>query len=149
MSEGSYYLRLSGLLQRFMRSLHVHAQHYSLSQKVSYSEFRVLFFLRSGQPVEMNKIRKNLSVTGAFATSLADQLVKHKLVVRQRNDRDRRKVTIVLTDKGKLYLAKLEAHRKQFFRVLVDGLKEEDKRMMERGISILVDSLESMKDFNV
>ena len=149
MSDRLYYLRLSGLLQRLMRSLHVQAYRPSLRQGVSLSGCRLLFLLRSGEPVEMNKIRKNLSVTGAFTTSLADQLVKHKLVVRQRNDRDRRKVTVVLTDKGKLYLAKLEAHRKQFFRVLVDGLKEEDKRTMERGISILVESLESMKNFNV
>jgi DNA-binding MarR family transcriptional regulator len=67
-----------------MRSLRVRAQRYSLTQKVSPSEFRALFLLGSGQPVEMNKTRKSLSVSGAFATSLADQLVKHKLVKRQR-----------------------------------------------------------------
>lgn len=145
MFERSYYLRFSGLLQRLMRSLHAYARRYSLSQKVSSSEFRVLFLLRSGKAVEMNKIKKDLSVTGAFATNIVDRLVRHKLVVRQRNNKDRRKVTITLTDKGKHCLAKLEAHRKQFFRALVDGLKEDDKRIMESGISILVTSLESIK----
>jgi len=97
----------------------------------------------------MNEIKKDLSATGAFATSLADRLVKHRLVERQRNDIDRRKVTIALTDKGKYYLAKFEAYRKRFFKALVGELKKEDKRIMERGVSILVDSLESMKRFNV
>ena len=147
MSERPYYLRLSELLQRLMRSLHVYSQRYSLSQKVSFSEFRALFLLRSGKPIEMNKIRKSLSVSGAFATSLADQLVKHKLVERQRDGKDRRKVSLALTDKGKHYLAKFETHRKQFFRALIDGLKEEDKRIMEKGMSMLVDSLESMEKF--
>jgi len=147
--EESYYLRLSGLLQRLMRSLHARAQHYSLSQRVSFSEFHVLSLLRSGKPVEMNRIRKDLSISGAFATNLADQLVKHKLLARQRDDKDRRKVTVALTDKGKHYLAKFEAHRKQFFRVLVGGLREEDKRMIESGISMLIDSLESMENFDV
>jgi len=41
-------------------------------------------------------------------------------------------------------LAKLEKHRKQFLEMLVNGLKEKDKKRMERGILILVDSLESM-----
>lgn len=149
MSERSYYLRLSGLLQRLMQSLHDYAQRYSLSQKVSPSEFRVLFLLGSGQPVEMNKIRKSLSVSGAFATNLADRLVKHKLVARQRDNKDRRKVTVALTNKGKHYLARFEAHRKQFFRALVNDLKEEDKEVMERGVSILVDSLESVKRLNI
>jgi len=144
-SEIPYYLRLSGLLQRLMRIFHAHAQRYSSRQGVSLSEYRVLFLLRSGMPVEMNKIKKDLSVTGAFATNIADQLVKHKLVIRLRNDKDRRKVTITLTDKGKHYLVKLEAYRRKFFKVLVEALKEEDKRIMERGISILVDSFESMK----
>lgn len=148
-SERRDYLRLFGLLQRLMRILHTHARHYSLSQKVSLLEFQVLFILRSGKPVEMGKIKKVLSISGAFATTLADRLVNHKLVDRQRNAKDRRKVTIALTEKGRNYLAKFEAHRKQFLKAIVNGLKEEDKRMMERGVSILVDSLESLKDFNV
>lgn len=143
MYESPYYLRFSELLQRLMRSLHLHAQRYSLTQKVSLSEFRVLFLLRGGKPIEMGKIRKNLYVTGAFATAIADRLVKHKLVERQRNNEDRRKVTISLTKKGSNYLARFEVHRKQFFRTLVNDLKEEDKKVMERGVLILVDSLES------
>jgi len=147
-SEWSYYLRLSVLFQRLMRSLHVHAKRYLLSQKVSSLEFQILFFLRSGKQFEMNKIKKELSVSGAFATNLVDRLVEHKLVDRRRDGKDRRKVIIALTDKGRHSLEKLETHRKQFFRTLVDGLKERDKRMIERGILILVDSLESMEDFN-
>lgn len=149
MSKGPYCLRLFDLLHRLNRSLHLHARRYSLSQEVSYLEFQVIFFLRSGKPVEMKKIKKELSVSGAFATTIADQLVKHKLVERHRSDKDRRKVTIVLTDKGKHCLAKSEAHRKRLFEVLVGCFKEEDKRIMERGVSILVDALESLKNFNV
>ena len=145
MSEASYHLRLSGLLRRLMRVFHAQAYRYYLRQGVSLSEYRVLFLLRSGMPVEMNKITKNLSVAGAFATNIADQLVRHKLVVRQRNDKDRRKVTITLTDKGKHCLVKLETYKKQFFKALIDDLKEDDKRIMESGISMLVASLESMK----
>jgi len=87
-----------------------------------------LFILRSGKPVEMGKIKKDLSITGAFATALADRLVNHKLVDRQRNAKDRRKVTISLTEKGRNYLARLETHRKQLFRTLVDGLRKMIKK---------------------
>ncbi|MFA5402762.1 MAG: MarR family transcriptional regulator [Candidatus Omnitrophota bacterium] len=145
MSEASYYLRLSGLLQRLVRVFHTQAYRYSLHQGISLSECRVLFLLRNGMPVKMNKIKHNLFVTGAFVTNIADQLVRHKLVVRQRSDKDRRKVIITLTDKGKHYLAELAVYRRKFFKAFLDGLNKEDRRIMERGISILVDSLESMK----
>ena len=144
MFERPYYLKLSELLRRLMRSLHVHTKRYFLSQKISFLEFQILIFLSSGKPSEMNKIKKELYVSGAFATNLVDRLVERKLVVRHRTEKDRRKVTVALTDKGRYYLAKLEKHRKRFLETLVNGLKEKDKKIMERGISILVDSLESM-----
>lgn len=144
MSKKSYYLRLSCLLQKLVRILHIHSQRYYLTQKVSFSEFRVLFFLRSGKPVDMGKIRKELAITGAFATTLVDRLLKNELVERQRDDKDRRKVIVALSDKGKQYLSKLEAYRKRFFITLIVKLKREEKEIMERGLSILVDSLESL-----
>lgn len=148
MPEGPYYLRIFGLLHRLMKSLHLHAQRYSLTQKISLSEAYLLFLLRNGKPVEMNRIKRDLSVSGAFATSLVDRLLKHELAERQRNDKDRRKVTVVLSGKGKRYLAKLEAQRKRFFMTLVDSFKEEDKIIMEKGVSMLVGSLESAERLN-
>ena len=149
MFESPYYLRISVLIQRLMRSFRVHAKRYFLSQKVGFSEFQILFLLRSGEPGEMNKIKKELSISGVFATKLVDRLVEHKLVNRYRSDKDRRRVIVTLTDKGKYWLVKLETHRKKFLEALVNGLKEKDKKIMERGISILVDSLESRENFDV
>ena len=149
MSEEPYYLRIFSLFHRLIRSLHLYAQHYSLNQKISLSESYLLFLLHNGKPVEMSRIKRDLSVSGAFATSLVDRLVKHELAERQRNDKDRRKVTVVLSGKGKHYLAKLEAQRKQFFMTLVDSFKEEDKRIMEKGVSMLVESLESAERLSV
>ena len=145
MSNSSYYLRLSGLLQRLMQLSRTQAHHYSLSQGLSLSECRVLFLLRSGKPVEMNEVKNSLFVTGAFATSIADRLVRHKLVVRQRDDKDRRKVTMMLTDKGKHCLVRLKAHRKSLLEALLSDLTEKDKEIMEKGLLILVASLESTK----
>jgi DNA-binding MarR family transcriptional regulator len=141
-------LRFQDLLPRLMRSLHAGARSHALRLQLSLSELQTLFLLSNGKPVEMNKIKNKLLISGAFATDIADRLVRRKLVLRQRDDKDRRKVTIMLTDKGKHYLAKLEVKRQRFFKALVNGLKEEDKRIMERGVSMFVDSLESMKDFN-
>jgi len=145
MSEAPYDMRLSELLQRVMRGFHVQAYHYSLSQRLSLSECRVLFLLCSGLPVEMNKIKQDLFVTGACVTSIADRLVRKKLVIRRRSDTDRRKVSLMLTDKGKGCLVRLEARRKDLLKAIFVDLTEKDKKIIEDGVSILAVSLESVK----
>jgi len=135
----------SELLRRLIRSLRIHTKRYSMGQKVSPSESQVLFLLRGSDPIEMSRISKELFVTSACATALIDRLVKHGLVERNRNEKDRRKVTVLLTDKGKHYLVRLETYRKKFFKSLIDDLSENDKKTMESGISILVTSLELIK----
>lgn len=144
-SETHEYLKFQNLLQRLMRNLHVCSNRYALRQKLSISECHALFLLRGGKPVEMNKIKNNLFVSGAFATDIADRLVKNKLVLRERADEDRRKVTLILTDKGRNNLIRLEKYNKRMFESLFRGLEQKDKAIMEKGISILIDSLESGK----
>ena len=145
MSEAFYYSRLTSLLQRLTRVLHAQAYNYSLRQGVSLSEYQLLSFLTRGIPVEMKKVKNNLFVSGAFATNIANRLVEKELIKRHRSDKDRRRVTLALTGKGGQCLVKLETYRRKFFKALVDDLKEEDKSIMESGISMLVASLESMK----
>ena len=145
MSKVDNYSRFTNLLQRLIRLLHTQIYFYSLRQGISLSEYQVLSFLSSGIPVGMNEVKNNLFVAGAFATNIADRLVKKGLIWRHRNDNDRRKVLIALTNKGKRYLVKLEAYEKKFFKALIGDLRENDKKAMESGISILIASLESIK----
>ncbi len=144
-SQTQDYLKFSDLLQRLTRNLHIGAYQYALSQKLSLSECQVLFLLQDGKPVNMKTIKEAMAITGTFATNIADRLVKHKLITRQRNPKDRRKVTITLTEEGKQYLIRLEASRKRFWESLFSGLKQEDKAIMEKGITMLITSLESMR----
>ncbi|WP_164908817.1 MarR family winged helix-turn-helix transcriptional regulator [Candidatus Velamenicoccus archaeovorus] len=140
-----YDVRLSELLQRVMRDFRVQAYRYSLSQKLPLSECRVLFLLCSGLPVKMNKIKQDLFVSGACVTSIADRLIRKKLIIRRRSDTDRRKVSLVLTDKGRSCLVRLEARRKGLLKAIFGNLTERDKKTIEDGVSILAVSLESVK----
>lgn len=139
-------LRLSGLLQRLMRQLHIYAQHHAERQGLCVSECRVLFLFRNGRPLAMKEIRSRLRITGAFATDIADRLFKHGLVVRYKSDKDRRKVMIALTDKGRCCLKELEKRRERLFASFVASLKEKDKKMIEKGVSLLVSSVEAFRN---
>jgi DNA-binding MarR family transcriptional regulator len=90
----------------------------------------------------MSRIKNNLNITGAFATNIVDKLVKNKLVIRQRSEDDRRKIIIAITDNGRLCLKRLTEHKEKLFNKLFGSLQEKEKKAMEKGILILVNSLE-------
>ncbi len=142
------YLKFRNLLQRLMQVIHAQASRYALRHKLSLSECKVLFLLSSGKQIEMNRIKNDLFITGAYVTAIVDRLIRHELVVRQRDNRDRRKVTITLTDKGRRCLMRLQVDGNGLFKLLFSKLRKKDKVAMERGILMLLYSLESIKDFN-
>ncbi len=135
----------SDLLQRLFRVLHAHVWRYSAREGISLAEYQVLSLLRSGLPLTMHEIKNSLFSTGALATSVADKLVDNKLAVRKRTTRDRRQVTLMLTGKGKQRLAGLDKNRDRMFADFFADLSSGDKITMEKGVGVLVASLENLK----
>ncbi|MCK9614699.1 MAG: MarR family transcriptional regulator [Candidatus Omnitrophica bacterium] len=142
MSDKAYYARFSQLLQKLLRILYLKTRHYSLLERITFSEYKVLSFLSNVPSAEMSRIKNNLNITGAFATNIVDKLVKNKLVIRQRSEDDRRKIIIAITDNGRLCLKRLTEHKEKLFNKLFGSLQEKEKKAMEKGILILVNSLE-------
>jgi len=141
-SDKAYYARFSQLLQKLLRILYLKTRHYSLLERITFSEYKVLSFLSNVPSAEMSRIKNNLNITGAFATNIVDKLVKNKLVIRQRSEDDRRKIIIAITDNGRLCLKRLTEHKEKLFNKLFGSLQEKEKKAMEKGILILVNSLE-------
>lgn len=144
--HNSYSLRLTELLQRLVRNLHIHGQAIAMRRKLCLSECRVLFLLRSNRLMEMKEIRSSLQITGAFATDIADRLVEHGLVTRNRGGKDRRKVILCLTRAGWSCLKKLEADRDEFLVRCFAKMKIKDKKVIETAILKLLESVESIKE---
>ncbi len=143
MSEKAYHRRVSQLVQKLLHVFYLRTHQYSLRGKVTLSEYKVLSFLSTVSSADMSQVKNNLMITGAFATNIADRLVKNKLAIRQREGKDRRKVIIAITDKGKRYLGNFEKQREEAFTKIFSSLRVKEKELMEKGISILVRLLES------
>lgn len=66
------------------------------------SEFNVLSALmRAGRPLRASEVVSTTMLSGASITKIADSLVRRKLLVRQKSDRDGRVVLLLLTDAGR------------------------------------------------
>lgn len=83
------------------------------TDKLTPKEMNAIVFVGKKEGCIMREISNFLNVADSTVTMLVDNLVKKKLVKRERSDEDRRIIKILLTDEGKaIYQDHLKAYQK-------------------------------------
>ncbi len=102
-------------------------QHLALTE----GQFIVLDYLldRPMDAVKPSDLLPHLSTTPAAVTTLLDRMEKNGLIVRKRDDRDRRVVWIMPTDKGKSEGDQGRLVRRQFFEQTLDRLSRHNQQL--------------------
>jgi DNA-binding MarR family transcriptional regulator len=72
-----------------------------LAPSLTESQLTVLEYLLSQEKMKPSDLLEFLATTPAAVTTLLDRMEKNGLIVRERDERDRRMVWIVVTDKGR------------------------------------------------
>ncbi|MDE1924753.1 MAG: MarR family transcriptional regulator [Patescibacteria group bacterium] len=97
-----------------------------------FSQCQTLWFIaRQGRP-NMQDVAKHFKITAPSATFLADELVRSGLVVREASTKDRRKVEVALTPKGKRECKVLMRKRTQVLSSIFDSLNNADRAELNR-----------------
>jgi len=73
----------------------------SLAPDLTEAQLVVLEYIMNHEQVKPSDLIDYLATTPAAVTTLLDRMVKNELIVRQRNEQDRRIVWIRLTEKGR------------------------------------------------
>jgi DNA-binding MarR family transcriptional regulator len=104
---------------------------------ISNNDMHIIEAIGKNDAKNMSSVAKAMGVTVGTLTIAINNLVKKGYVVRHRSDRDRRVVLVSLTEKGE----RAYDHHKQFHddmvRATVEGLNEEDKDSLVRGLTNL------------
>ena len=112
-------------------------------QDITNNDMHVIEAIGIGTPKNMSAIAKQLHVTTGTLTISMNSLVKKGYVKRERSERDRRVVYIMLTAKGKLaYRHHAEFHRKMT-EPLVEGLDPEETKLLVRALTNLKNFFEN------
>ena len=110
---------------------------------ITMNDMHVIEAIGIGTPKNMSAIAKQLHVTTGTLTISMNSLVKKGYVKRERSERDRRVVYIMLTAKGKLaYRHHAEFHRKMT-EALVEGLDPEETKLLVRALTNLKNFFEN------
>jgi DNA-binding MarR family transcriptional regulator len=137
----SYVMRLEAAFDRLVRymaaatSIH---QAEAPGPVLSGSQRIVLRALVDRGPMQVSEVAAQLGVTLSAATGLVDRLVKGKLALRERDQKDRRVVWVKVTPEGEAAVKAAEERRRAALKQLVGHLPESD-------LSTLCDILERLK----
>lgn len=126
-------------LRRIIRTIDQNEKELSQQSGLTLPQLLVLQTLKAEQPMTTGSLAQRMDLAQATVTSILDRLELKSLVIRQRNQIDKRKVWIQLTDAG---LARLE----QAPDTLQSGFIERFGHMKEWEQSMLISSLECLAD---
>jgi DNA-binding MarR family transcriptional regulator len=90
--------------------------------------------------VNVKAIADHLHMSGAFVTTVTSKLQTLGLVEKNQDSVDRRRISLVITDKGKALLRKLAPYQREINDVEFGPLSREDFQAISRILEALIDS---------
>ncbi|HET8574753.1 MAG TPA: MarR family transcriptional regulator [Candidatus Paceibacterota bacterium] len=122
-------------LRRAFSKHHAHGSH-EKKQLLTHAQMGILFVFSEGETKTTKEIAERFHVSSSAATQVINRLVKDKLLSRETDAKDRRKVTLVLTLQGKKMLQKTQkaqyAKIGKMFEALSDKELETFIRLQEK-----------------
>ena len=136
---------IASLVEKLMNGFHAFVRKEVTKEGLSLPQHYILYFLSKGGKFKMSDLKKRLSVTGPFITSLTNKLLEKGFIIRQRNIQNRRSVNVSLTAEGMNYAKRIEKRRKRFYDSLLKNLSIRDRKTLKDGLSLFVSCFETVK----
>lgn len=120
------------LIDRIDRLIHLIAGKFSrevaqaIEGTMSVSEFLVLRMLAQTGPSRVSQIARKMQITASAVTFLTDKLADKELILRKRDEADRRVVLVSITEKGARVLEELEGLRRAAAERMLEGLSDSE-----------------------
>jgi len=120
----------------FILILDHHHRHLS-EMELTLPQAQALRLLR-GAPVSTSNLALSLGISPPAVSQLTDRLVRKHLIQRRAGERDRRAVTVELSEKGKRLIDGLRVRRNSVFGEVLLRLTEEDRKGVIESLDKLV-----------
>ena len=124
--------KLTGLLFAMKRDLMSKFKEGKGFCPVDYFRAEILSYLQSHKKTKMKDVANFLGITPPSATSLVDKLVQEKFLERQNDKTDRRKVLLLITKKGSLFIKKTYTEMNDIMQKTFRSLNDKDKKDLIR-----------------
>ena len=105
---------------------------------LSWGGFTILWVLWIWGDMETSRLAAECDLAKGTLTGMLSTLERQDLVARRRLDRDRRRVTVGLTDEGERTIAELFPRFNSFEGVMTAGLSDEQKAELARLLRVVI-----------
>lgn len=120
--------RLADIFIVLQRSFVLNLSKELVRGRLSFPQFLLLSFLaQEPEPLTMSEVARRMKHTTAAATGLVDRLEKLSLITRKQGPKDRRKVMVVITEKGHAMVQEIRQDMIQNLLRLMEVLDENER----------------------
>lgn len=106
------------------------------------SQLRVLYMLQAGPGTPAGAVAAYLKVRPSTATGIVDRLVRDGLVIRERDDIDRRRVRIWLTERGLKVINEIRARNRAVIWKIFRNFTDQQLTDINRAFSLVTSEAE-------
>ncbi|WP_195575324.1 MarR family winged helix-turn-helix transcriptional regulator [Paenibacillus sp. 1001270B_150601_E10] len=115
-----------------------------MDHNVNPTQFSVLEQLSKQGSLKVTDVAKTLRLTAGAVTGITDKLIEMEMVVRRRDDSDRRTVYLEITDRGKKLVDETQVHRQELFARFFTNVTEEDFKVYVAVSGQIMENIEQL-----
>lgn len=128
---------LGDLLLIFRRKIIESIKKDGLKHDLTFSQIEIIHFIGLSGKKTMKNIADYLKITPPSVTTVIEEMEKKGLVRRVNDDKDRRVVSIILSEKTKKFFTSICKRKELIFSGMISRLTEKDQKTFERIIKII------------
>jgi len=117
-------------LRKIIRSADLHSRHLVKTTGLTSAQLLLMRTLREKGPMTINKLSDDIQLSQATVTTILDRLEGRELVFRERSTKDKRKVFVDLTEKGKQSIIDAPLPLQEHFIEEFRGLKDWEQTLI-------------------
>ncbi len=116
------------IIMQILRNLKHAGSEVMADVELSYPQSMIIFVLLEKGTATVSELSQQMKITPSVVSRMVDRLVEKDMVVRTRDEQDRRVVFVSLSDKGRNFLEGIAAYHADKVRDLWAAVSEKDKR---------------------
>lgn len=130
-------------LRRITRAIDLHSRRLAAQHQLTAPQLVCLRQVASDAPITPGLLAKGVSLSQATVTGILDRLENKDLVVRRRDQKDRRKVSLHLTDQGARVLKEAPIPLQEHFTRRLAELPRGEQERIEQVLLLVVEMMEA------
>ena len=109
---------------------------FGLGLDITLSQFYVLITIFHNNGCKMSSLANEMSLSPGAMTGLVDRLEKQDLVKRTHDTRDRRAVTVWLSDEGKDFISEFQNKKTEYLKAVLNKIGEQNKVKLIQSLRV-------------